>query len=169
MDKNTSFEKVSHPFPPLIEKDSKVLILGSFPSVISREERFYYGNKQNRFWKVLFRLFNKPYQDEIEAKKKMILTHHLALFDVIGSCKIKGSDDSSINEIIPNDIPKLIEGTKISFIVLNGKKALSLYEKYFSKTLSLPYQGLPSTSPANAVKREEDLVKAYSVILKYLN
>lgn len=168
MKKNSSLKMEIHPFPPLILKDSKVLILGSFPSKISREENFYYGNKQNRFWKVFFRLFNEPYKGEIEAKKKLMLDHHLALFDVIASCKIIGSEDASIIEEIPNDIPGLILGTDIKFIALNGKKALNLYEKYFKDTIRLPYRGFPSTSPADAVKTEDDLIEAYAGLLEYL-
>lgn len=153
-------ERVIHPFPPVFDKNSKVLILGSFPSVISRQKNFYYANTNNRFWKVMSILF----QEEIEDKKAFCLKHHIALWDVIQSCSINGSNDASITDVKVNAIAPLVEQTQIQTVFLTGKKAESLFKKY--SNIQIETIGLPSTSSANAKMHLEDLVEAYHVILE---
>lgn len=154
--------RIDHPFKPVYDASSKVLILGSFPSVISRKENFYYANKNNRFWSVMEELF----QEEIQDRKAFCLKHHIALWDVIQSCEITGSNDASIKNVKLNDIRSLTEKTDISCVFLSGRKALDLYERYID--LDVEYISLPSTSSANAKYRLDDLVNAYSVILEKL-
>ncbi len=153
-------EHVRHPFPPVFDENSKVLILGSFPSVISRQKSFYYANVNNRFWKVMAILF----QEEIEDKKAFCLKHHIALWDVIQSCSINGSNDASITDVKVNAIHSLVEQTQIRTIFLTGKKAESLFKKYIH--IQIETIGLPSTSSANAKMHLDDLVEAYHVILE---
>lgn len=154
--------RIEHPFDAIYDQESKVLILGSFPSVISRNENFYYANHNNRFWQVMESLFH----EEICDRKEFCLRHHIALWDVIQSCEIEGSSDASIRNVKANDMNRVIEHTNISSIFLTGKKALSLYERYID--LDIEYFGLPSTSSANARYRLNDLVEAYALILEKL-
>ena len=151
-----------HTIPPFYNSDSKVLILGSFPSVRSREEGFYYAHPQNRFWKVLASIFN----EEITDKKAFLKKHQIALFDVCASCEIKGSSDASIKKVIPNDIKKLIKESEIKVILLNGKTATNLFEKWM-KDIEIPTISLPSTSPANATYSLDKLTKEYEIIKKF--
>lgn len=151
-----------HTIPPFYNPDSKVLILGSFPSVKSREEGFYYAHPQNRFWKVLASIFN----EEITDKKAFLKKHQIALFDVCASCEIKGSSDASIKKVIPNDIKKLIKESKIKVILLNGKTATNLFKKMI-KDIKTPTISLPSTSPANATYSLDKLIKEYEIIKKF--
>lgn len=151
-----------HTIPPFYNSDSKVLILGSFPSVKSREEGFYYAHPQNRFWKVLASIFN----EEITDKKAFLKKHQIALFDVCASCEIKGSSDASVKKVIPNDIKKLIEESEIKVILLNGKTATNLFEKWM-KDIEIPTISLPSTSPANATYSLDKLTKEYEIIKKF--
>mgnify|MGYP005808180085 FL=1 len=151
-----------HTIPPFYNSDSKVLILGSFPSVKSREEGFYYAHPQNRFWKVLASIFN----EEITDKKAFLKKHQIALFDVCASCEIKGSSDASIKKVIPNDIKKLIKESEIKVILLNGKTATNLFEKWM-KDIEIPTISLPSTSPANATYSLDKLTKEYEIIKKF--
>lgn len=153
---------IIHPFEPVYDASSKVLILGSFPSVVSREKNFYYMNTNNRFWKVMEALF----QEEIRDKKQFCLDHHIALWDVIYSCTIKGSSDSSIQNVQVNDIPLLCQNSNIQAIFLTGKKAFQLYEKYID--LDVEHIYLPSTSSANAKMHLDQLVESYKVILEKL-
>ncbi len=140
---------IIHPFPPVYSASSTILILGSFPSVKSREEGFYYGHRWNRFWPMLERIYNEN-AGNIEERKSIILKHGLALWDSIYSCRISGSADSSIQDAVPNDVPELLKETEIKKIITNGKKAYSVYMEYiYSKTGIVPVC-LPSTSPANA-------------------
>ena len=125
----TKRQKISHPIPPLYDKDSKILILGSFPSVKSREEAFFYGHKQNRFWKVLAALFQEPIPETIDEKKHLLLRHHIAIWDVIQSCDIKGSSDSSIKNVKPTELRKILDASNIKQIYANGSKAGQLYKK----------------------------------------
>ena len=156
-------EMIVHPLSPIYDKNSKVLILGSFPSVVSRNIVFYYGNKTNRFWKILEILFD----EEIIDKKEFCLNHHIALWDVIHSCKIHGSSDSSISDVQVNDINSLISKTNIKVIFTTGSKANFIYTKYIND-VSIKQIALPSTSSANARMKLEDLVNSYSVIKEYL-
>ena len=156
------YEEVVHPFAPIYNSESKVLILGSFPSIISRKNAFYYGNPANRFWKVMEVLF----EEEIKDKKQFCLDHHIALWDVIDSCSIQGSSDASIQNVIVNDIEGLIRKSSIKKIFTTGRKATDLFEKHVR--CSLPCTYLPSTSGANASMHLEDLADAYRILLEYL-
>ena len=122
------YEHIVHSFEPVYDKDSEILILGTLPSVKSRENNFYYGHKQNRFWKVLATLLKEPVPETIEEKKAMLLAHRIALWDVIQSCDIKGSSDSSIKNVQPTDIGMILEKTNMTQIYANGNKAGQLYK-----------------------------------------
>lgn len=152
---------IVHPLEPIIDKNCEVLILGSFPSVKSREVSFYYGHPQNRFWKIIGIITQTPYET-IEDKKKMLLDHHIAIWDIIHSCTIQGSSDASIKDVVPNDISKLIEGTHIKRIYCNGGTSLKLYKKYQEKEVGIKAMLLPSSSPANARYRLDDLVEIWN-------
>lgn len=157
---------LTHPFEPVFDKNSEILILGSFPSVKSRENSFYYGHAQNRFWKVTSSLYGCSVPVTISEKTDFLNAHKIALWDVIGSCSISKSSDSSIKDALPNDIPTLISETRINRIFLNGKTAYGLYLKFFSDlSEKIPSVCLPSTSPANAAWNTEKLTEAWSVIL----
>lgn len=157
-------QNIIHPFEPIYDQNSKILILGSFPSVKSREIGFYYGHPKNRFWTVLSIVFEEPYPDTIERKKNMILKHHLALWDVIKTCKIEGSSDSTISNVVVNDIKGLIKKTKIEKIITIGKKADSLYQKYCYPETFIASLCLYSTSPANCAISLEKLVNQYKIL-----
>lgn len=154
-------ERVTHTFEPVYREDSRILILGTFPSVKSREQQFYYGHPQNRFWKVLAELAYDEIPKTIEKKKKFLLQHKIALWDVIQSCTIEGSSDSSIRDVVPNDISRILEQSRIEAIYANGAKAYSLYEKYMYPLCSKQAVKLPSTSPANAAFSLERLVREW--------
>lgn len=159
-----------HPIAPVFDKDSKVLILGSFPSVKSREEGFFYGHPQNRFWKVLSRVLEAPTPETIPEKREFLLSHGVAVWDVIASCEIRGSSDASIRNVVPNDLTNILDTGKIRQIYVNGQTAGRLYRKYQEKILCEAYGDcaraviLPSTSPANAAWTLEKLCDAWSVI-----
>ena len=153
-----------HQIEPVYDKDSKILILGSFPSVRSRETGFFYGHPQNRFWKIVAAVFEEDVPATIEEKKKMLLRNGIALWDVVASCEIEGSADSSIRNVRPNDIKKLIGKTLISRIYVNGRTALKLYQKYLEEQLGMETIVLPSTSPANAAYSIERLIDAWRII-----
>lgn len=155
-----------HTISPIYDDNSKVLILGSFPSVKSREERFFYAHPQNRFWKVLAFVLNWKIPKTIEDKKKMLLQNNIALWDVVFSCDIVGSSDSSIKNVVPNDICKIINETKITKIITNGKKADALYKKYLEEKTGIKAVCLPSTSPANASRSLDMLCSEWQVITK---
>ncbi|MCI9233807.1 MAG: DNA-deoxyinosine glycosylase [Bacilli bacterium] len=157
-------EKITHPFEPVFDENSRVLILGSIPSPKSREQGFYYGHPQNRFWKVLAKLFHEHFPNSIEEKKYFVLKHHIALWDVVKSCEIKGASDSSISKVEVNDIQGLIEKTKIQYIITTGKKADFLYHKYVLPITNIESICLPSTSPANCAMKEEILLKNYQIL-----
>lgn len=139
-----------HPVKPIYNENSEILILGTFPSVKSREACFFYSHPQNRFWPVMARICNSQVPDTVDDKAKLILNHHFALWDVIHSCEITGSSDSSIKNVVPNDIKSIIAQTKVDRIFVNGRKAESLYKKYLEKDIGITAVCLPSTSPANA-------------------
>ena len=162
---------IQHEIKPVYDKTSRILILGSFPSVKSREAGFFYHHQQNRFWKVLAALADAELPATIEEKKEFLLFHKIAVYDVIASCDIVGSSDSSITNVVPSDIKAIIEKSSITKIYLNGNKAYELYEKYQKKQLEeegivIEAVKLPSTSPANAGSSLENLIKAWSVIRK---
>ena len=142
--------KVTHTFEPIYNEQSKILILGTFPSVKSRESAFYYGHPQNRFWKVLARLTGEAVPETVEEKKSLLLAHGIAIWDVIRSCEIEGSSDSSIKDVVPNDIAGLLAGSQIQEIYGNGDKACQLYHRFCEESSGKKIIKLPSTSPANA-------------------
>ena len=157
MKKEQTYTHVSHDFEPVFDENSKVLILGTFPSVKSRENQFYYGHPQNRFWKVIAGLTESEVPQTIEEKKKLLLEHGIAIWDVIESCDIIGSSDSSIKNVVPADIERVVANSKIQNIYANGGTAKKLYEKYSQKKTGREIIGLPSTSPANAAYSLERL------------
>ena len=163
------YSRITHEFLPVFDERSKVLILGSLPSVKSREQGFYYGHPQNRFWKVLAAVCEEPVPQAIEEKKAMLLRHGIAIWDVIFQCDIIGSSDSSIKNVVPADIAGLLTKTKIDHIFANGKTAGNLYEKYVREQTGRTITVLPSTSPANAACSLEKLVTIWREELQCLN
>lgn len=157
-------ERVNHPFGPLYDDNSRVLILGSFPSVKSREQNFFYGHPQNRFWKVISAIFEQPVPQTIEEKKQLIFGSGLALWDSIESCEITGSSDSSIRNAQANDIRIILDSCNIERIYCNGRKSHELYKKYIEPQTGREAVCLPSTSPANAQWTLERLIEEWSVI-----
>lgn len=155
------YEHICHTFEPVYDEKSKILILGSLPSVKSRETGFYYGHPQNRFWKVLAAILSCPVPVTIEEKKEMLLAHHIAVWDVIESCDIIGSSDSSIKNVVPADIGTVLQKTAVRKIFANGKKAESLYRQYIFPKTKVSVTALPSTSPANAACSLEKLVDVW--------
>ena len=157
-------QRWNHPFGPLYDENSRVLILGSFPSVKSREQNFFYGHPQNRFWKVVSGIFEQPVPQTIEEKKQLILGSGLALWDSIASCEITGSSDSGIRNARANDIRIILDSCNIERIYCNGRKSHELYQKYIEPQTGREAVCLPSTSPANAQWTLEKLIEAWSVI-----
>lgn len=155
---------VSHPIPPVFDRNSKVLILGSFPSVKSREAQFFYGHPQNRFWKVTSAVFGAPEPHTVEEKKSFLHSHGIAVWDVIASCDIEGSSDSSIKNVIPNDLTVILDSSDIQTIFVNGKTAEKFYNKYVKDAIGREAVCLPSTSPANAAWSLERLIDEWKVI-----
>ncbi len=153
-----------HTIDPVYDAHSKVLILGSFPSVKSREQQFFYGHKQNRFWRVLAQVLECETPTDIQQKKAMLIGNHIAVWDVIASCEITGSSDASIRDVTPNDLTCILSGADIQAIYTNGGKAHQLYQKYLYPTTGREAYLLPSTSPANAGYSLERLVEAWKVI-----
>ncbi len=156
--------RLNHTFEPVIDDACKVLVLGTFPSVKSRENHFYYGHPQNRFWKVLAALWDEPVPVTIEEKKGLLLRRHVAVWDVIAACEIAGSSDSSIRSVVPNDIPGLLEGSQVKAVFANGAKAAKLYGKHCLADTGMPIRQLPSTSPANAAWNLERLVRSWQIL-----
>ena len=157
-----------HNIQPVYDKNSKILILGSFPSVKSRKEEFFYAHPQNRFWKVLSEIFNEPLPQTIQEKKAFLLNNNIAVWDVIESCNIENSSDSSIKSVTPNDISKIIKESQIATIFTNGSKSYELYNKYTRDSVNIQAIPLPSTSPANAKCKLEDLYTKWNIIKKYI-
>lgn len=150
-----------HPIPPVFDASSRVLILGSFPSVKSRQAQFFYGHPQNRFWPLLGTLFGEPAGQTSQEKTAFLLRHHVALWDVIASCDITGSADSSIRNAVPNDLTALLAATQVQTIFTNGKTADRLYRRYLFPQTKIEAVCLPSTSPANARWTPELLRQAW--------
>ena len=163
---HTNMNYLQHPFGPLFDEKSQILILGSFPSVKSREQNFFYGHPQNRFWKVIAAVFDQPVPKSIKEKKHLILNSGLALWDSIASCEIKGSSDSSIKNVRANDIGIILDNCNIRRICCNGRKSHELYHRYIEPETGLEAVCLPSTSPANAQWSLDRLVEAWSEIIK---
>lgn len=160
------YETVRHEFPPVYDARSEILILGSLPSVKSREQRFYYGHPQNRFWKVLALVTEQPTPETIEEKKAFLLRNRIAVWDVIARCDIVGSSDSSIKNVVPNDVRKLLNEAPVRRIYANGGKAYELYRKYVYPVCGREAVKLPSTSPANAAFSTERLYESWKRILR---
>lgn len=161
-------EQVTHPIAPVFDENSRILILGSFPSVKSREAAFFYGHPQNRFWKVVSGVLGCDCPQTIEEKRTMLLAHHIALWDVIASCRIEGSSDSSIRDAVPTDLSVLLARAPIRAVFCNGQTAFRLYARYQEQETGLPAMLLPSTSPANADYSVPRLLESWSVILPAL-
>ena len=161
----TALTRQVHSIPPVYDETSRILILGSFPSVKSRETAFFYGHPQNRFWKVTAAVFRAPVPERIEEKRAFLLTHHIAVWDVVASCEIVGSSDSSIRAVEPNDLSDILAAAPVRRIFTNGAAAGRLYEKYLLPRTGIPATVLPSTSPANAAWSLERLIGAWRRLL----
>lgn len=157
-------ETVTHPIPPLFDASSRILILGSFPSVKSREGLFFYHHPQNRFWKVLAGVLEEPVPGSIEEKKTLLLKHRIALWDVIASCTIEGSSDSTIKNVVPNDLSGILSAADISRIFCNGGASFQYYKKYQEPRTGRAAVRLPSTSPANAAWSLDRLIREWAAI-----
>ncbi len=162
------YELHYHTFEPIFDKNSKILILGTFPSVKSREQGFYYGHKQNRFWRVISELLEEPVPQNISEKRDMLIRNRIALWDVAASCEIVGSSDSSMKNVRANDIEEVLSKTGIEQVFANGKMAAKLYEKMVYPKTGVEICTLPSTSPANASYSFERLLAEWRVILPYI-
>lgn len=159
-------ERLSHEFEPVFNESSQILILGTFPSVKSRETRFFYGHPRNRFWAVLAALTDRELPETIEEKKKLLLENRIAIWDVIASCEIKGSSDSSIRKAVPTDLEQILKKAPVQAIFANGSKAYELYMKYSYKKTGREIIKLPSTSPANAAFSLERLISEWGNALE---
>ena len=157
-------QHIIHPIPPTYDSKSRILVLGSFPSIKSRQMMYFYGHPQNRFWKVLARLFDEALPATVSARRDFLLRNRIAAWDVIGECDIAGSADSSIRNVRPNDLSIILETADIAQIFTNGKKAHEMYHRFSEPSVGRPAVCLPSTSPANAAWSLDRLVEAWSVI-----
>ncbi len=158
------YQQIRHPIPPLYDENSEILVLGSFPSVKSREAGFFYGHPQNRFWRVTAAVFGDAVPQTIPEKRSFLLRHHIAVWDVIASCEIAGSSDSSIRNVTPNDLSVILNAAKIRRIFVNGGTADRCYQKYQLPQTGIPAVKLPSTSPANAAWSIGRLCEAWAVL-----
>ncbi len=157
-----------HPFPPLYDENSKVLILGSFPSVKSREQMFFYGHPQNRFWNVISAVMGENTPTTIEEKSDFLHTNHIALWDVIASCDITGSSDSSIKNVVANDLTEIFRKANVKQIFVNGRTAEKYYNKHIRDRIGRDAVCLPSTSPANAMWSMDRLIDAWGIVKTYI-
>lgn len=155
---------INHPIPPVYNENSKVLILGSFPSVKSRDAKFFYGHPQNRFWRVLAALFGEELPVSIDEKRELLLSHNIAVWDVISSCDIEGSADSTIKNAVANDLSVILDTADIKAIFVNGKTAEKYYNKYLKEKTGRVAICLPSTSPANAAYSLEKLIRNWQAV-----
>jgi len=160
----TMSERIVHPFSPVYNSESRILILGSFPSVVSRTQEFYYGHPRNRFWPLLAALMDEAEPHSIQEKKQMLLRHHIALYDAVTACTITGSADASMQSIIPADLSGIFKEAPIQAVFANGNKAYEVC----TKRIGITAIKLPSTSPANARFRFEDLLTSWKQIRRYL-
>jgi TDG/mug DNA glycosylase family protein len=157
--------RISHPIEPVFDENSEILILGSFPSVKSREQMFFYGHPQNRFWKVMANVTGDTVPESIDEKKAFLLKNHIAVWDVIAQCDIEGSSDSSIKNVKANDLSRILAKANIKKICCNGAKSWELYNKYINPVIGIDAEKLPSTSPANAAWSVERLAAAWKAAL----
>jgi hypoxanthine-DNA glycosylase len=158
----------THPFGPVFDKNSKILILGSFPSIKSREMNFFYGHPQNRFWKVVSRLLCEEEPQSVDEKKAFLLRNRIALWDSIASCEIENSADNTIEKVKPNDISIILKNADIEEIFCNGQTSWKYYHKYIEPIVNIKATALPSTSPANAAWSFDRLCQAWEIIKKEL-
>lgn len=159
-----------HPIPPLYDRNSRVLILGSFPSVKSREAAFFYAHPQNRFWRVLAAVVGEEAPESVEEKRALALRHGIALWDVIGRCEIAGSSDASIAQVVPNDLTPILRTADIRAIFCNGGASFAYYERLLRDRLGREAVRLPSTSPANARCTFDMLTESYrAAIMPFLS
>ena len=157
---------IHHPLAPIFNAQAKILILGSFPSVKSREEDFYYAHPRNRFWPMLHRIYGEEGSlNSVLEKEAFLKAHNLALWDVISSCTIRGSADDSIGDVVVNDLSLILHKAPIERILLNGQSAKKYYDKHILQRVLVPHDVLPSTSPANAAWSLDDLVEKWSTYL----
>ena len=157
-----------HNIDPIYDTTSKILILGSFPSVKSREGQFFYDHPGNRFWKVLARIFGEAVPQTHAQKREFLITHHIALWDVLAYCDIVGSADSSIKNVIPNNIAPILDTAQINAIFCNGTASYQYYNRYILNNTQIQALKLPSTSPANAAFSLDKLCVEWSAILPFL-
>ena len=163
-----NYTHITHTFEPVFDNHSKILILGSLPSVRSREQGFYYGHPRNRFWKVISTLAKKSEPESINEKKQLLLDSHIAIWDVVQQCDIIGSSDASIRNVIPTELNRVFENCEINAVFANGSTAAKLYGKYQRLITNKDIITLPSTSPANAAWSLQRLIEAWQCVLKYL-
>ncbi len=161
-------EPVVHNIDPGFDERSRVLLLGTMPSPKSREVGFYYGHPQNRFWRVLAELFGETSAQSIPEKCEMLLRHRIALWDVLASCEIEGASDASIRNARPNDLSCIFQAADIQAVFTTGTRAAKLYRQFCEPSTGMPCVALPSTSAANAHMNFDDLVKAYRVVLDFI-
>lgn len=161
-------EYVTHDFKPIYDERSRVLMLGTMPSPKSREVGFYYGHPRNRFWKVVSDVCGEALPETIEDKKAFALRNKIAVWDVLAGCEIKGAEDSSIRNPVPNDMNEILGYADIRAIFTTGTKAAQLYKKYCYPKTGIAAIVLPSTSPANCRMSYEELYEAYEEIRRYL-
>lgn len=161
------YQRISHGFDPVFDERGRVLVLGSFPSVLSRENSFYYGNPRNRFWQVMAAVLGEPAPalDDIDAKRALLLSHGVALWDVIESCDVRGSSDASIRNVVPADVARITGVAPIEAVLCNGSTAGRLYRRWLEPICGLPAEVLPSTSPANAAWSLERLTERWGAVL----
>lgn len=160
------YTHITHEFEPVYNENSQILILGTLPSVKSREQHFYYGHPRNRFWQVLASIVQEPLPQTIDEKKEFLLRNRIAVWDVIAECDIIGSSDSSIRNVVPTDVAGVLRETNIARVYANGAKAYELYRKYTLEMTGMPICKLPSTSPANAAFGVDRLVEEWKIKLK---
>ena len=161
-------ESLRHPFPAIYAPDSRILILGSFPSVKSRAQKFFYGHPQNRFWRIVAALLGTDVPQTTEEKRAFLLAHRIALWDVIASCDIAGSSDASIRNAVPNDLSPILETASVRQIFTNGGTAHRLYRKYIYPLTGREDVVLPSSSPANAARSLDALIDAWQIVREAL-
>ena len=158
---------INHPIKPIFDENSKILILGSFPSQKSREQMFFYGHPQNRFWRVMANVFGEKTPETVAEKTKFLISNRIAVWDVIASCDIVGSSDSSIKNVVANDLSEIFKAADIKGIFVNGKTAKKYYDKYIKGEIGRQAICLPSTSPANAAWSVKKLTNAWKVIKEF--
>ncbi len=161
-------QTITHTIPPCYDSHSRILILGTMPSPKSREYGFYYGHPQNRFWKIISDLLEKPLPTTNQEKQNLLLQNQIALWDVLKSCEIDGASDSSIQNPIPNNLSEILSNSQVHTIFTTGAKAYQLYEKYCFPQTKIPAISLPSTSPANCRTSYQQLKAAYQILLDAL-